>query len=146
MFCPHCQRPLPDPPQRFCPHCGGDVQGAPAAPQDVVPRATIPWENREQLGFMGAYVETTRQVLLEPSAFFARLPTRGGIGAPLVYGLLTACLAIVVASIYQIVFSSVMGSFASGFPGAEHTPLDRLLPMLGHGVGLVFQLLLAPVF
>ena len=36
MYCPHCQRPLPDPPQRFCPHCGGDVQGAPAAAQDAV--------------------------------------------------------------------------------------------------------------
>ena len=145
MYCPHCQRPLPDPPQRFCPHCGGDVQGAPAESQGVVAHGSTPWENREQLGFMGAYVETTRQVLLEPAGFFTRMPTRGGIGAPLVYGLLTAFVAIIVATIYQVVFSSVMGSWAAGLQG-EDSPLDKMLPFLGHGVGLVFQLLLAPVF
>jgi hypothetical protein len=145
MYCPHCQRPLPDPPQRFCPHCGGDVQGAAAAPQGAAPGGSTPWENREQLGFAGAYVETTRQVLLEPTAFFSRMATTGGIGAPLVYGLLTGCAALVVASLYQLVFSSVMGSWAAGFQG-EDSPFEKMLPFLGHGFGLALQLLLAPVF
>src|SRR5262245_19797521 len=144
MYCPHCQRPLPDPPQRFCPHCGGDVQGAAAAAAAAPSAGSTPWESRDQLGVAGAFVETTRQVLLEPTAFFSRMPTRAGIGGPLAYGLLTACLAIVVASLYQLVFSSVMGSWASELAG-RGSPFEKMLPMMGHGLGLAVQLLVAPI-
>jgi hypothetical protein len=146
MYCPHCQRPLPDPPERFCPHCGGDIQGATVALGSVPPAAdrSTPWESRDQLGLVAAFVETARQVLLEPTAFFSRMPTRGGIGAPLTFGLLTTCLAIVVASLYQLVFSSVMGSWAAGLSGKD-SPFERLLPFVGHGFGFAVQLLVAPV-
>ena len=44
---------------------------------------------------MRVLVDTTRQVITAPRAFFASMPTRGGIGAPLLYGVLVGSLALV---------------------------------------------------
>jgi len=145
MYCPHCQRPLPDPPERFCPHCGGDIQGAPLAPGTAPAGGSTPWESRDRLGFVNAFVETTKQVLASPSGFFRRMPVSGGVGAPLGYGVLTGYLGLIVAALYQLVFRSVLTSWAGRFSeGSE--PLERLLPLMGQGVGFVAQLFLGPLF
>ena len=147
MYCPHCQRPLPDPPERFCPHCGGDVQGAPAAAGAARPAAAgaTPWENRDQLGWLNAFVETTRQVLLSPAEFFRGMPVAAGIGAPLGYGVLTAYIGTAVSALYQLVLQGMMGGLAGQFAqGGE--AFERLAPMLTGGFGLVVTLILGPLF
>jgi hypothetical protein len=147
MYCPHCQRPLPDPPERFCPHCGGDVQGAAqaAGAERPVSSPGTPWESRDRLGLVNAYVETTKQVLLSPTAFFRAMPVAGGIGAPLAFGVLTAYIGAVVSALYQMVLNSVMGSWASQFTqGGE--AFERLIPILTQGAGLLMTLILGPLF
>lgn len=141
MYCPHCQRPLPDPPERFCPHCGGDVQGAPAAA--AVTGGSTPWENRDRLGFVNAFVETTKQVLLSPGEFFRRMPSSGGVGAPLGYGVLTGSTGLIVGALYQLVFQSVVTTWAGRL--GEGGPLERLLPMMGQGLGFAVQIFLGPL-
>lgn len=147
MYCPHCQRPLPDPPERFCPHCGGDIQGAPQAAGAArpAPTASTPWENRNRLGLLNAYVETTKQVLLSPAVFFRAMPGAAGIGAPLAYGVLTAYIGAAVSALYQLVLHSVMGSWASQFAqGGE--AFERLVPIFTQGAGLLMTLILGPLF
>ena len=53
------------------------------------------WEDRQSRGFQAALVETTRQVMAAPTAFFAGMPPRGGLGDPLLYGILVGSLAFV---------------------------------------------------
>lgn len=147
MYCPHCQRPLPDPPQRFCPHCGGDVQGAPAAAGAARPAAgrSTPWESRDRLGLLNAFVETTKQVLTSPTAFFRDMPVEGGIGAPLGYGVMVFYVGAVVGALYQLVFQGLMGGWGISQFSQHGGALERFLPMLTHGAGIVVTLILGPL-
>jgi hypothetical protein len=150
MDCPHCQHPLPEPPERFCPNCGGLIEAAaappppiPQSPPEAARRAT-PWERRGPLGLAPAAVETTRQVLFGPGSFFASMPVSGGIGDPLGYGMLVGSLGVIVAALYQALFRVMLGSTLAGF--GDRGPLARILPMLEGGVGLIFQVVLGPIF
>lgn len=165
MTCPSCQQPLPEPPPRFCPTCGYDtlMPGAPvepdvaaggawppppppALPPPLPPEGGggagggTPWERRQQVGFASAFVETTQQVLFGPTAFFRAMPVTGGITGPLLYGVLAGYVGLVASSLYRFVLSTTMGM---GWAGRGE--LDRYMPMLSSGFGLVMQLLFGPV-
>lgn len=145
MYCPHCQKPLSDPPESFCPHCGDAIQEPPALGSARSAAGATPWENRERIGWLSGLIETTRQVLFSPGEFFRSMPTVGGIGAPLGYGVLAGYAGLVLASLYQLVFQSVFASWAGRF-GQGHTPFERWLPMMGQGLGFALQLVLGPLF
>jgi hypothetical protein len=147
MYCPHCQRPLPDPPQRFCPHCGGDVQGAPAAAGIARPAGgSTPWESRDRLGLLNAFVETTKEVLVSPTEFFRRMPVTGGIGAPLGYGVLVYYVGAVVGALYQLVFQGLTGGASLGRLPEQSEALEPFLRLFTHGVGIFVWLILGPIF
>lgn len=127
-LCPHCHHAVPDPPVGPCPNCGGDVRAggppplprpagpAPEAPSlpPSAPRPTaapgIAWDERDRIGLLGALVETTRQVLTRPGAFFRAMPVTGGLGSPLLYAVVIGWLGLVASAFYQAVFRSVVGS------------------------------------
>ena len=140
--CPHCGRTLPRPDDRFCPYCGAAVAGDPGAPGPN-PSGTTPWERRSQIGLVPALVETTTSVLFSPTRFFREMPVTGGIGAPLGYGVLLGYIGLVVQAIYQAVFRLAIGSALPRFGGRGD--LERILPWLEGGLGLVFQIVLGPV-
>ena len=146
--CPNCGRPLPNERDPFCPFCGAVVpppsadpfaQGSPAGE----PPGT-PWERRAEIGAGSALVETTKDVLLTPTAFFRKMPVSGGIGAPLGYGVILGCLGVVAQAVYQAVFRVVMGTTLSRFEARGE--LGQVLPWLEGGGGLVMQLVLGPIF
>lgn len=142
--CPYCRQPLPDPPERFCPSCGGDLQAVP--PPAGGPAAGVPWENRDQIGFMTALVETTRAVLVSPGELFRGMPVGGGIGGALGYGMIVGYLGIIVTAVYQLMLRSLGAGFGSfgGFEG-RGGPLEHLAPLLVGGAGFVVQLVLGPL-
>jgi hypothetical protein len=146
MTCPSCGALLPEPRERFCPSCGADLEAAPLAPPPTVPRPRppgTPWEDRGRIGFLSALVETTQKVLLSPSSFFASMPVTGGIGGPLLYGVLVGTLGVVVAALYREIFQVLAGStFATLGGGSE---LRRVMPFVAGGVGLVLQIVIAPI-
>jgi hypothetical protein len=133
-LCPQCQQPLPDAPERFCPHCGAEL--APAA------RVT-PWEERERIGFISALVETTQQILTRPTDFFRAMPVTGGLGSPLFYGVIVGYVGIVASAIYGAIFQAVAGPSLFGM--SHRGELDRFLPYLQGGLGVVFQIVLGPL-
>jgi hypothetical protein len=105
------------------------------------PGGGTPWDRRGQIGFLPALFETTKEVLATPTEFFRRMPVTGGIGGPLLYALILGYFGVVVSAIYDTVFSTVMGDFASWGRRGE---LERFLPLLEGGGSLLFRLLLGP--
>jgi len=139
--CPHCQSPLPEPLPAQCPSCGGVVTptggaqpadnhardtGGLAHPPDS-PRS---WDERDRLGLASAFVETTRQVLTGPTAFFRRMSVTGGLGSPLLYGVIAGWIGLTAAAFYQAIWGSIVGrSFVPFAPEAGRLP--ELVDFLG---------------
>jgi hypothetical protein len=117
----------------------------PPLPPEGGPQASsIPWERRGQIGFLAALVETTSQVLTGPEAFFPRMPTSGGIGGPLVYGLIIGYVGLVASTLYSLVFNVAFGGL--GGLARQSDSLERLAPFLEGGLSLVSNLVFGPVF
>jgi hypothetical protein len=165
--CPQCRQPLLDPNDRFCPHCGADLRGPGAPPPDARaglppeappaglppgdwtpaalppgapgPSGRTPWERRGQIGIGAALIETVQQVLTKPGAFFRSMPVTGGIGGPLLFGVIVGYVGLVASAIYYAVLESVGGAAWTGWAGRSRE-LERLLPYLQGGMGLVGQI------
>ncbi len=83
--CPACARSVPPYAGDRCPFCGTPLTPGAAA--------SIPWENRKNLGFFNALFATIKQVLFEPSDFFRRMPVTGGLGNPLLFFVIIVTVA-----------------------------------------------------
>lgn len=145
MTCPSCGAALSEPRERFCPSCGADLEAAPlesvlTRPQ---PRPGTPWDDRGRIGFLAALVETTQKVLTKPSEFFASMPVVGGVGSPLLYGILVGTLGLVVAALYREVFQALVGSTFAGL--GDSGELRRIMPVMMGGFSVVLQVVFSPV-
>jgi hypothetical protein len=116
--------------------------GATVAPGEVIAvtpgdRSGLPWENRQQLGLVKAFTDTLVMVLTKPTEAFQRMKTEGGFAEPLIYAVIGGSLGFIVYCLITFAF----GSF--GMMGDRSNPLAA---MFGAGVGLIFMIILAPVF
>jgi len=166
-LCPHCRHAVPDPPAGPCPNCGGDLQAPGLPPEGAASGAggpgagTLPpgpapsaatgappgtaWEERGRIGFFNALVETTRQVLTGPGAFFRAMPVTGGVASPLLYAVVIGWVGLAAASFYQAIFYSVVGSRWAAF--AEDRPeLAAFLGFVQGWAGFVAQLVFGGIF
>jgi hypothetical protein len=114
----------------------------PLPPEGAVTEAPA-WERRESLGFFPALIETTKQVLTAPAAFFRAMPVDAGLGAPIAYALIVGYFGLAVQALYQAVLNVGMGSALRSFEG-RHS-LGQLAPLLQGGAGLAFQLVFGPI-
>src|SRR5207244_13306935 len=131
---PRLRQPQPLSPYRYSPLCW-------SAPSPDV-RCT-PTEQRDRIGLVTSLVETTQQVLTRPTAFFRAMPVTGGIGGPLFYGVIVGYAGLVAAGIYGAIFQAVAGPRLFDLP--HRAELERFLPYLQGGTGLLFPLVLGPV-
>jgi len=165
MICPYCRTSLPTADLRFCTSCGGDLQpAAPEAPEPAAqpapawapaPGTSTPsgygsaagtaWEQRDRLGFGTALIETTRGVLLAPARFFEDMPTAGGIGGPLLYGVVLQYVAGVVAVLYQFLWLR-LGGGGVDLRQFQGTPFEPMMEFLTGPWMIAVQLVLGPVF
>lgn len=105
--------------------------------------AGTPWERRERIGFASALVETTQQVLLRPTEFFRAMPVTGGLGGPLLYGVILGYLGLLASAIYTAIFNAVAGPRL--FEMSQRGELEKLLPYLQGGMSLVMQVIFGPL-
>jgi len=137
-LCPTCQHALPDPPPALCPNCGAAAAAEPSPPP------AVPWDDRGRIGLVAALAETTREVLVTPTRFFRAMPTSGGIGSPLLYGLLVGWLGVLVAAFYQALYETIAGPDLSPLLGGN-PELVAVLGWLRGWAGFAWQALFGGV-
>jgi hypothetical protein len=115
--------------------------GEPASPGQAPGGETggFPWDQRRRIGFAAAFVETTRQVLTRPAAFFRRMPVTGGLGSPLLYAVVAGWIGLAAAAFYQAIWVSIVGPASLPF-GLDRAELAELLRFFESWAGLVAQL------
>lgn len=99
------------------------------------------WERRNEIGVVGALLETLRGVLLEPSVTFARLKLRGGFGAPLVFFIVLQMVGIIATEAYNWVIRhfNIPGMLLSEKEASAFTA------QLGTTLGSLQWIVIAPV-
>jgi hypothetical protein len=122
----------------------GATSGAPpvAAPLAVAhaPAAGtgLPWENRQQIGLVKAWLDTVSLLIAKPSEAFTMMRPEGGMMDPLLFGLIGGCAGSIVSILFQALLR-----FIPGFGGR-----DDLFNMFGisQWVFLVIYAVLSPLF
>ncbi len=110
---------------------------APTAGSTSAPRSGLPWDERHSKGLFSAFSETLQMVLSKPGAAFTAMKREGGLGEPLLYGLIGGSFGFIVYFIYNLAFQS-LGMFAN-----RNNPFTHLI---GAGIGEIFLIVCAPLF
>jgi hypothetical protein len=116
-----------------------DLASATTMPGTISTVATgtgLPWDRRQELGFVPAFFETLKLVLLQPAAAFTAMRTTGGLSEPLIYAICGGS----VGCFFYILFSVFMSSF--GIMNDRNV----FAGMLGLGIGTIFLIILIPLF
>ncbi|MDA8016961.1 MAG: YIP1 family protein [Thermoanaerobaculia bacterium] len=100
--------PASPPPPAAPPPGGGAGSGGPRADG---PR--IPWEEREQRGFVGAFVDTVKLVVQQPAEAFGRIRADGDYVQPLLFG----GLILLAVTLFNVLFSVLWGALFSSSSG-----------------------------
>jgi len=107
----------------------------------------IPWERRQEIGFVTALVETTKEVLTGPSDFFRRMPVAGGIGSPLLYAVVIGYLGLLLSVVYSAVFLLVRGAVGTAALGplSDRPELAAFVAALQGWGGIIGQAVFGPI-
>jgi hypothetical protein len=105
-----------------------------ALPISDAPGSGLPWEHRQELGFLKAFFDTVGMVLTKPNEAFGMMKTEGGLMEPLLFALIGGSAGMIISFLMQVGLQSV------GFMA------DRNSAILGMGMGIVFGVILMPVF
>lgn len=81
--------------------------GAALAPGPAAPRTGLPWERRNEKGFITAFVETVGLVLTRPTEAFTVMRTEGGVGDPLLFGVIGGSIGAIVWSVVSFALQSL---------------------------------------
>lgn len=85
-----------------------------------------PWERRNELGLVKAYVDTLREVALEPARFWAGFPRQSGMLDALLFGWLTTVLTSVPTALLAALNLSQAAALVSGLPNLPEVLRDVL--------------------
>jgi hypothetical protein len=100
-----------------------------------------PWENRQELGFFPAIVQTVRGVMLDPAATFSQMRREGGLGAPLGFDVLLSTVASVLLFVYNFGYQAI---FSSMLPQTQtQSPINQ---MAASSTIMGVMVILTPVF
>jgi hypothetical protein len=120
----------PPPPQITAPVASGTTATA-------APGSGLPWEHRQQLGLVKAFVDTVILVLSKPVEAFAMMKTEGGLVEPAIYAVIGGTFAKLVATLVFLPLHAIgfMANRESAFLGG-----------FGMGFGLIVNLVLWPLW
>jgi hypothetical protein len=117
---------------------GGTATGETSAAITPAPaaRSGLPWEHREQLGFVKAFTDTLIMVLTKPMDAFQIMRTEGGFVDPILYAVIGGTIGFVV----YYLFTFLLGSFGMA---SQRNPFGA---MFGAGISGIFMIILCPIF
>jgi hypothetical protein len=82
---------------------------APGPTTETAVRGGLPWDQRYSKGIFNAFIETLQTVLTKPTAAFTAMKREGGLGEPLIYGVIGGTIGAVVSLLYRLALRSVFG-------------------------------------
>jgi len=111
--------------------------GATSTAETAAARSGLPWEHRQERGFLNAFIETLAMVLTKPDLAFRTMKTEGGLAEPLIYALIGGCVGGIVSLLLSLGLQS-MGLFTG--------QRDAFTAMAGMGIGMIGLVVLVPLF
>jgi hypothetical protein len=123
----------PDPTIPATDPAGASVVSASPAVSPAEPGDGLPWEHRQELGFVKAFIDTLSLVLTKPAEAFGMMKTEGGLFEPLLYALIGGSIGMIVSFLVRIGVQS-MGFMA-----------DQQAALFGTGVGIIGMIFLMPI-
>lgn len=125
---------------------------APAPPPMVAPtaestttapinRSGLPWERRRELGFVNAFVQTVGIVLTRPAEAFTIMRTEGGLGDPLLFGVIGGSIGAIV----WILLSAMLHSLGWFDMLSRQGSLRNYVGASVGGAVLVLRVILTPI-
>jgi hypothetical protein len=111
--------------------------GATSTSETAAARSGLPWEHRQERGFIAAFFETLVMVLTKPAAAFTAMKREGGLFEPLIYAVIGGSFGFIVYLLFALLVPSIV-TF-----GDQQNPFTAIA---GTGIGLVFVLIFVPVF
>jgi hypothetical protein len=115
--------------------------GGDPAPGTAAPRTGLPWERRKEIGFITAFVETVGLVLTRPTEAFTVMRTEGGVGDPLLFGVIGGGIGAIVWSVVSFALQSLGWSAML----SQQRSFEDLFGVGLSGVVLVIRLILTPL-
>jgi hypothetical protein len=101
-----------------------------APPFDVDPDPSRTGPAWEQPGpFFARFAQTAQAVIVGPTAFFRSMRRAGGVGAPILFGVVGTVVGGVAAAIYQLLLSTMM----AGVQGTEAARHEAVLGLFSTG-------------
>lgn len=113
------------------------VKAAPPTPtaDEAVPATGLPWEHRNELGLLKAFVDTASVLLTRPNEAFALMKREGGLMDPLSFAMIGGSAGTIASTLFQIGLASIPGIGGN----------NNVVAMFGMGMVFGF-LLLTPLF
>jgi hypothetical protein len=78
-----------------------------AGSTSAAPRTGLPWDQRHSKGLVSAFIETLQMVLTRPNEAFTLMQREGGLGEPLLYGIIGGSIGGIVSFLFSIALQSV---------------------------------------
>jgi hypothetical protein len=111
------------------------------APEIPAPRSGLPWERREEIGFVTAFVQTVAKILTRPAEAFTVMRIEGGFGNPLLFGVIGGSIGAIVWLLLSAMLHS-LGWFAGL---SQQSSFENLMGASMSGAMLVIRLILTPI-
>jgi hypothetical protein len=88
---------------------GAGAAAPPALVPEAAPASGLPWENRQQIGLVKAWLDTVGLLIGKPGEAFALMRPEGGLVDPLLFGLIGGCAGSFVSILFQGLMQSIPG-------------------------------------
>jgi hypothetical protein len=118
---------------------GMEATSSPPPPPAPPPR--IPWEDPARASVFERFTETVKLLATQPGEAYARMSTTGGIGKPLAFAIGIGWAAIIIASIWMLLFGGM------ALPFMDRSDFGAAGAAFGLSTGfLIMLMILAPIF